>query len=133
MRLSAECNVSVPVSRTCLLVLFTFLAGAETLQNQETYLTPVVDKRLDVTARDVLAHSSTIDCAATCRVTSWCFAANLLPDGSTCQLLTEEVSDDDDSLLPADGWKYFREYSILYRNTNYATESNNITFGNSKI
>ena len=113
MRLTAGYDVSVSVSHTCLLVLLTLLAGAATLQTQGFYLKPVMHKRLDVTPRDVIAHSSVIDCAVTCRQTSWCVAANLLPDRRTCQLLTEEVSDDDESLDSADGWKYMREYAGL--------------------
>ena len=113
MRLSRRCEVSVPVSHTSLLVLFTFLVGAATLQIQETYSKPQMNKRLDVTPRDVITRSSAIDCAVTCRLTSWCVAANLLPDRRTCQLLTEEVPDDDGSLDSADGWKYLREYAGL--------------------
>ena len=111
MRLNAGHDVSVPYSGICLLVLLTLLAGAETLQTQETHLKPQMNKRLDVTPRDVITRSSAIDCAVTCRLTSWCVAANLLPDSRTCQLLTEEVSDDHESLDSADGWKYIREYS----------------------
>ena len=65
-------------------------------------------KRLDVTPRDVITRSSAIHCEATCRLTSWCVAANLLPDRRTCQLLSEEVSDDAPSLYSADGWRYLR-------------------------
>ena len=111
MRLTAGYNVSVSDSHTCLLVLLTLLAGAKTLQIQETHLKPLMNKRLAVTPRDVITHSSLIDCAVTCRVTSWCFAANMLPDRRTCQLLSEEVSDDDESLLEDEGWKYIREYA----------------------
>ena len=113
MRLSRRCEVSVPVSHTSLLVLFTFLVGAAKLQIQETHLKPVMHKRLDVTPRDVMTRSSAINCTVTCGMTSWCVAANLLPDRRTCQLLTEEVSDDDGSLLEDEGWKYLREYAGL--------------------
>ena len=110
MRLSAGYDVSVPDFYTFLLVLFTLFAIAKTLQIQATY-SKLTHKRLDVTPRDVITRSSAIHCEATCRQTSWCFAANLLPDRRTCQLLTEEVSDDDESLDSVDGWKYIREYA----------------------
>ena len=110
MRLSTGYNdVSVPGMYTILLALLTLLAGAKTLQIQGTYLKTLTHKRLDVTPRDVITRSSAIHCEATCRLTSWCFAANLLPDRRTCQLLSEEVSDDDESLQSADGWTYLRE------------------------
>ena len=114
MCLNSGYDVGVPYSSIRLLVLLTLLAGAETLQTQETHLKPQVNRRLDVTPRDVITHSSAIDCAATCRLTSWCVAANLLPDRRTCQLLTQEVPDDHESLLPADGWKYIREYTRVF-------------------
>ena len=113
MRPRTGYDVSVSDWHTCLPVLFTFLASVETLQIQGTYSTPLMHKRLDVTPRDVITRSSAIDCAVTCRLTSWCVAANLLPDRRTCQLLTEEVSDDDGSLLEDEGWKYLREYAGL--------------------
>ena len=68
---------------------------------------PVSNRRLDVTPQDVVTRSSKIKCAATCRSTSWCVSANLAPDRSTCQLLSEEVSDDA-SLESVDGWSYIR-------------------------
>ena len=111
MRLSAAHDVNVPDLHTCLLLLLTVLAAAKTVQIhvQGSYSKPLTHKRLDVTPRDVITRSSAIHCETTCRLTSWCFAANLLPDRRTCQLLTEEVSDDDESLLPADGWKHLHE------------------------
>ena len=114
MSLSAAHEASVVHSQTCLLVLFALLTGAETLQTQEAYMRPLMHKRLDVTPRDVITHSSAIDCAVTCRLTPWCVAANLLPDRRTCQLLTEEVPDDHESLQSADGWKYLREYTRVF-------------------
>ena len=68
----------------------------------------VANKRLDVTPQDVVTRSSKVKCAATCRVTAWCVSANLAPDRSTCQLLSEEVSDET-SLESADGWSYIRK------------------------
>ena len=68
----------------------------------------VANKRLDVTAQDVVTqftHSSKISCAVACVSTSWCVSANLAPDRSTCQLLSEEVSQEA-SLESADGWTY---------------------------
>ena len=114
MCLNSGYDVGVPDSSIRLLILLTLLAAAETLQTQETHLKPQVNRRLDVTPRDVITHSSAIDCAATCRQTSWCVAANLLPDRRTCQLLTEEVPDDDESLDSDDGWKYIREYACAF-------------------
>ena len=108
MRLSTGYNVSVPDLHTSLVVLLTLLAGANTVLIPGSYSKPPTHKRLDVTPRDVLTRSSAINCETTCRQTSWCFAANLLPDRRTCQLLSEEVSDDDESLQSADGWRYLR-------------------------
>ena len=69
---------------------------------------PVGNRRLDVTPHDVMTHSSLVKCSTTCRLTSWCVSANLLPDRSTCQLLSEEVSDV--TLLESvDGWSYLRK------------------------
>ena len=96
------------VLRFSLVMLLTLFAGVNTVQIQGSYSNAVMNKRLDVTPRDVLTRSSAIHCEATCRLTSWCVATNLSPDRSTCQLLTEEVSDDDESLVSADGWKYLR-------------------------
>ena len=115
MCLNSGYDVGVPYSSIRLLILLALLVAAETLQAQETHLKPRVNRRLDITPRDAITHSSAIDCAVTCRLTSWCVAANLLPDGSTCQLLTEEVPDDHESLLPADAWTYIRKYAALYR------------------
>ena len=117
MRMRTGHNISVTYSHTCfLLLILALLAGANTSQIQGTYSKPLLHKRLGVTPRDVLTRSSAIHCETTCRLTSWCVAANLLPDRETCQLLTEEVSDDDDSLDSADGWKYIRKYKALPRN-----------------
>ena len=98
MGLGALHDVKVPRLHTCSLLLLTLLTGAKTLQIQGSCSKALMHKRLDVTARDVITRSSAIHCEATCRQTSWCVAANLLPDRRTCQLLTEEVSDDDVSL-----------------------------------
>ena len=107
---------------TFLVVLHTLLAGAKTLHIPGLSSKALTHKRLDVTPRDVMTRSSAINCEATCRLTSWCFAANLLPDRRTCQLLSEEVSDDDESLLPAEGWKYIREYAGLFRTAKFCRE-----------
>ena len=111
MRLSTGYDVGVPDLHTNLVVLLTLFAGVNTVLIPGSYSKPPTHKRLDVTPRDVLTRSSAINCETTCRLTSWCFAANLLPDRRTCQLLTEEVSDDDESLDSADGWKYFRKFA----------------------
>ena len=70
---------------------------------------PVGNRRLDVTPHDVMTHSSLVKCSMTCRLTSWCVSANLSPDHSTCELLSEEVSNLT-SLQLAEGWSYLREY-----------------------
>ena len=114
MGLGALHDVKVPRLHTCSLLLLTLLTGAKTLQIQGSCSKALMHKRLDVTARDVITRSSAIHCEATCRQTSWCVAANLLPDRRTCQLLTEEVPDDDESLDSDDGWKYIREYACAF-------------------
>ena len=115
MRLNTGCDVRVPVSHTyLLLLLLILLSGAKTSQIQGYYLKPLLHRRIAVTPHDVITRSSAINCETTCRQTSWCVSANLLPDRQTCQLLTEEVSDDDESLLHEDGWKYIREYARLF-------------------
>ena len=97
--------------RICLFVLLMLCDSVVASEIIERHVTVLNNKRLDVTPRDVITRSSAIHCEATCRHTSWCVAANLLPDGRTCQLLSEEVSADDESLQSADGWTYLREYS----------------------
>ena len=79
---------------------------------------PMVNKRLNVTIHDVVARSSKIKCAATCRLTSWCVSANLSPDRSTCQLLSEEVSDET-SLESVDGWSYLRKFILNKNNLDF--------------
>ena len=93
---------------TCVFVLLTLRYSVVTSQITAASTKVLKHKRLDVMPRDVLTRSSAIHCEATCRQTSWCFAANLLPDRRTCQLLSEEVSDDDESLQSA-GDTYVRE------------------------
>ena len=115
MRLSTGYDVGVPVWHTSLVVLLTLLAGAKTVLIPGSHSKPLMHKRLDVTPRDVMTRSSVINCETTCRLTLWCVAANFLPYIRTCQLLTEEVSDDDETLDSADGWKYIRECAAFSR------------------
>ena len=77
-------------------------------------VTPVANRRLGVTPRDVMTQSSYVECAITCRLSSWCVSANVSPDRSTCQLLSQEVSDVM-SLEPAPGWSYLRKYTYIKR------------------
>ena len=63
------------------------------------------DMRLSVAPREVIALQSSIHCMVACQATSWCASANLSPEESTCQLLTEEVNDVT-SLAFAEGWNY---------------------------
>ena len=71
---------------------------------------PIVNRRLNVTPRDVMTHSSLVKCSVVCGWTSWCLSVNVAADGSTCQLLSEEVSDVT-SLETAVGWSHLREFS----------------------
>ena len=101
----------------------------------------VMNKRFDVTPQNVMTQSSKISCAVACVSTSWCASANLSPDTSTCQMLSEEVSDEA-SLDQADGWTYIRKlvqkrvknrlrhnYSIYKNETIQQTNFNSAKFG----
>ena len=90
-------------------------AVVTTSQIQYINVKPTKNKLLDVTPHDVITHSSLVNCFSTCRLTSWCVSANLPPDGSTCQLLSEEVSDARE-LQSAEGWSYIRAYAKLIVN-----------------
>ena len=70
---------------------------------------PIANRCLNVTSRDVMTHSSLVKCSVVCGWTSWCLSVNVASDGSTCQLLSEEVSDVA-SLQSAEGWSYLREF-----------------------
>ena len=96
------------VLRFVLVMLLALVAGVKTLQIQGSYSMPLMARRLDVTPRDVITRSSAIHCVATCRLTSWCVSANLFTGDGKCELLTEEVLDDDDSLQSDEGWRYLR-------------------------
>ena len=91
-----------------LLIAFTCKAMTSQLFHIINVL-PVANMRLGVTPHDVITQSSSIECSKTCRLSSWCVSANLSPDRSTCQLLSQEVSDVM-SLEPAPGWSYLRKY-----------------------
>ena len=104
-------DVSKHSAVACLLVFLTLFCNALTSQIQQVHVTPVFNQRLDVTPRDVITQSSSVECESTCRQTSWCTSANMAPDRSTCQLLSEEVPDMT-SLESAEGWTYLREYYL---------------------
>ena len=101
--------------RTCLLALLMLSDSVVTSSRQkEILMNALRGKRFDVAPRDVIARSSATRCAVACRDASWCVSANLQTGDGTCQLLSEEVSDDDESLQSADGWRYLREFSANY-------------------
>ena len=104
-------DVSKHSAGACLLVFLTLFYNALTSQIQQVHVQPVLNKRLDVVPRDVIAQRSSVECESTCRQTSWCTSANMAPERSTCQLLSEEVSDMT-SLESAEGWSYLREYCL---------------------
>ena len=104
MRSIVRCDVSSHVLCTWLFALLTLFVSAVTSYTQQTVVKQIANKRLDVTAQNVKTHS-VIECQISCKQTSWCAAANLSPDRSTCQLLSEQASD----LMPlesAEGWSY---------------------------
>ena len=107
MRSIVRCDVSSHVLCTWLFVLLTLFGSAVTLYTQQTAVKQIANKRLDVTTQNVknVKTHSVIECQVSCKQTSWCEAANLSPDRSTCQLLSEQASD----LMPlesAEGWSY---------------------------
>ena len=98
---------------TCLLALLMLSDSVVTSSRQkEMLMNALRGKRFDVAPRDVIARSSATRCAVACRDTSWCVSANLQTGDGTCQLLSEEVSDDDESLQSADGWRYLRTWVL---------------------
>ena len=107
MKLCLGCNASLQSVHTCLLVLLTLVGSVVTSQPQQTFLSKINNKRLDVTAQNVTTHSAT-ECYVTCQQTSGCLSVNLSPDRRTCQLLSRDVSDEA-SLRTAEGWSYLRE------------------------
>ena len=106
--------IGAKLLRTCLLALLMLSDSVVASQRKEMLMNALTDKRYAVEPRDVITRSSATKCAATCRDTSWCVSVNLQTGDGTCQLLSEEVSDDDDSLQSADGWRYLREFSANY-------------------
>ena len=94
--------------RSCLLVLMLLRVSIVAPQRKEMLMNALRGKRFDVAPRDVITRSSATRCAVACRDASWCVSANLRTGDGTCQLLSEEVSDDDESLQSADGWRYLR-------------------------
>ena len=93
-------------------LLLTHVCVVMTSQIQYINVKPTKNKLLDVTPHDVMTHSSLVKCFSTCRLTPWCASSNLSPDRSTCQLLSEEVSDVR-SLQSAEGWSYLCEYENM--------------------
>ena len=92
----------------CWLVLLAQVSISMASQIQTVHIKPIKDARLNILPRDVLTKSSLVKCSQTCRLTSWCTSANLSPDRTACQLLSEEVSDMT-SLQSAEGWSYLRK------------------------
>ena len=90
-----------------LTIAMLFVTTVATSNFEVINLKPTKNKRLNVIPQGIVTRSTKIKCAATCRSTSWCVSANLSPDRITCQLLTEEVSNEA-SLESADGWSYIR-------------------------
>ena len=107
-QIRGEHVVSAHWAGTCLLMLLTLICKALTSQFQQVHVTLIPNGLLNVSPRDVIPTSSTVECVAICRQTSWCASANMAPDRSTCHLLSEEVSDVT-SLESAEGWSYLRE------------------------
>ena len=108
MQLRKGYEVSHTRVGTCLFVLLTLIGSVVTSQARQTFLSKINNKRLDdVTAQNVTTHSAT-ECSVRCLLTSWCVSVNLSPDRRTCQLLSEEVSDEA-SLQSADGWSHMRK------------------------
>ena len=102
-------NINLNGLRTCLLVLLTLRGSVVTSQRNQMLMNAVQNKRFNVAPRDVMTHSCGTRCTLACLVTSWCVSANLQTGDGTCQLLSEEVSDDDESLQSA-GDTYVREF-----------------------
>ena len=111
---TSRCYFMTAKSTICAMMLLSVFVR-ETSSIHIIYVNPAINRRLDVTPRDVITAGSTLKCSAMCRLTSWCASANLSPDRSTCQLLSEEVSDET-SLESVDGWSYLRKF-ILNKNS----------------
>ena len=108
-------SITLKRLRTCLFIQLALCDSVVTSRSTETFMNILNDKRYDVQPRDVMTHSSKLGCAATCRDTSWCVSVNLFTVDGTCQLLSEEASNET-SLESADGWRYLREiFSILLK------------------
>ena len=111
----------------CLFVQLALFDNAMTSQIQQINVKPIKNKRLNATGRDVIARASSVKCQSTCLQLPWCASANMAPDRSTCQLLSEEVSDVT-SLESAEGWSYLRKYK-LNLNTSTRWPDKGCTFG----
>ena len=101
--------INVTGLRTCLLVLMMLCDSVVTSQQKEMLMNSMNDKRFDVAPRDVITHSSVTRCAATCLTTSWCVSVNLQTGDGTCQLLSDEASNET-PLATVDGWRYLRKF-----------------------
>ena len=102
--------INTKALRTCLLVLMMLHVSVVTSQRKQMLMNAAQDKRFDVAPRDVIAHTTETRCAVACLATSWCVSANLFTGDGTCQLLSEEASNET-SLETVNGWKYLREFT----------------------
>ena len=82
--------------------------SAVTSQRNPTIMKALHGKRFDVAPRDVITRSSAIKCAVACRNMPGCVSTNLFSGNGTCQLLSEEASNET-SLETVNGWRYLRE------------------------
>ena len=101
-------NINVNGLAACLLVLLILRDRVVTSQRNQMLMNAVQNKRFDVAPRDVMTHSCGTRCTLACLVTSWCVSVNLFTGDGTCQLLSEEASNET-SLEPVAGWRYLRE------------------------
>ena len=97
--------------RIWLLVLMMLHVSVVTSQRNQLLMNAVRGKRFDVAPRDVIAHISGTRCTVACLAASWCVSVNLFSDDGTCQLLSEEASNET-SLETVNGWKYFCEFAV---------------------
>ena len=105
------CHVIKHSVGTCLLVL-ALIGSVVTSQTRQLFISRINNKRLDVTAKNVTTHSAT-GCCVTCLHTSDCVSMNMSPDRRTCQLLSEETSNET-SLQSADGWSHIRKFQAKH-------------------
>ena len=92
-----------------MLVLLMLSDSVATSRQKEMLMSVLRGRRFDVAPRDVTTSSSLTRCAVGCLATSWCVSAKLFTDDGTCQLLSEEESNET-SLETVDGWRYLRKF-----------------------